>query len=72
MNKKFGEIAKFGYNFTDWSNKRATIRDQNGYNSSFIFSALTAIEYQINKQNQTNLSQPWITLSAQEIIDCCP
>jgi hypothetical protein len=43
ISKKFGEIAKFGYNFTDWTNKRAVIRDQKGYNSSFIFSALTAI-----------------------------
>lgn len=65
--KNFGEIAKYGYDYNDWARKDALIRDEKGYNSSFIFAALTAIEYKLNK----GLTDRWIALSAQEIIDCC-
>jgi hypothetical protein len=70
--KNYEEVTKFGFNYTDWSRKDAVIRDQNGYNSSYIFAALTAIEYRINsRKSGDNQSETWVTLSAQQIIDCC-
>lgn len=69
--KNFGEVSKFDNDYYDWSRKDAVIRDERGFNISHIFAALTAIEYQINENQSTAGNSSWITLSAQEIVDCC-
>lgn len=55
-------------------------KNMRDYDGSFIFAAMGSVEFELNKQQvlyyrdlNENLEKDknWITLSEQEIIDCC-
>lgn len=79
--KNYLEIAEFEDNyFYDWSPFMPAPKNMRDFDASHIFAVTAAVEFAANKQTvlqmrNRNMSrapgEAWLTLSEQEIIDCC-
>lgn len=82
--KGYLEIAEFEDNyFYDWSYMMPPVKNMRDADVSHIFAVTAALEFEVNKriaiqyrdEQNLNFSTPpedMITLSEQEVIDCCP
>lgn len=80
--RDFLEIAEFEDNyFYDWAHFLPPVKDMKYLDASHLFAVTAALEFEANKkyvletrsQNLSiDLEESFISLSEQEVIDCCP
>lgn len=64
----FGEIAKFSYDYSDWTSKKTVVKHDRGFNATHVFAVVAAVEYWVNGIGQSTFSEipdKWISLSTQ-------
>lgn len=69
--KEFTEIADVAYDSYDWSEKYLppVVKNSKAYDVGHVFATVSLLEFWVNRHRQEN--EHWITLSEQEVLDCC-
>lgn len=78
--RSFLEVAEFEDNYYyDWADFLPPPKNMRDADVSHVFAVVAAMEFEVNKRlalversfNRTVEAGDWVTLSEQEVIDCC-